>query len=362
MTALGEYKLLKGIHKPADLKKLDARELQQLCDEVRRYIIDVVSKNGGHLASNLGVVELTCALHLCFDFSSDALVLDVGHQCYTHKLFTGRSGEFPSLRQKGGIAGFPKTDESPYDVFNAGHSSTAVSAALGILRARRIMHDTESHVVAVLGDGALTGGLAYEALDDAGQSELPLIVVLNDNRMSIAKNVGGMSAHLSKLRTSRGYKRFKRNFSSSLKKIPLIGNALSNGLERLKNRIKYFVIPNVMFEELGFTYAGPFDGHNIEQLTKIFENAKQIKDKPVLIHVLTKKGKGYKPAEQNPEKFHGVGAFDKISGEIPKKTDNSKIFASELCALAEKDERIVAITAAMPEGTGLYEFKNRFPD
>lgn len=362
MTALGETELLKTIHDPQDLKKLSGKELQQLCAEVRKYIIDVVSKNGGHLASNLGVVELTCALHLCFDFSVDSLVLDVGHQCYTHKLFTGRSAEFPSLRQKGGIAGFPKTEESPYDVFNTGHSSTAISAALGILRAKRLLHDTESHVVAVVGDGALTGGLAYEALDDAGQSELPLIVILNDNRMSIARNVGGMSAHLSKLRTSKGYKRFKRSFSSGLKKIPLIGNALSNGIERLKNRIKYFVIPNVMFEELGFTYAGPFDGHNIEQLTEIFQNAKQIKDKPVLIHVLTKKGKGYKPAELNPEKFHGVGAFDVETGEFPKKTDNSKVFASELCALAENDKRIVAITAAMPEGTGLYEFKNRFPN
>lgn len=363
MVAYEELKLLSRINSPEDLKALSTEELYQLADEMRRYMVSVVSKNGGHLSSNLGIVELTIALHLCFDFRSDRLVLDVGHQCYPHKMLTGRAKQFTTLRKKDGISGFPKTTESEYDAFNVGHSSTAASAALGILRAMRLEGNTDSRVVAVVGDGALTGGLAYEALDDAGEKELPFIVILNDNKMSISGNVGGVSSHLSKLRTSKGYKKFKRRFSGHLKKIPLIGKSLSNSIERLKNRIKYFVLPNVLFEELGYTYAGPFDGHNIEELVTILEHAKKnVTDKPMLIHVMTKKGKGYAPAEKDPERFHGIGAFDEATGKSVSGNNNSKIFADELCTLAEKDKRIVAITAAMPAGTGLSEFQKRFSD
>ena len=363
MTSFDELTLLKRIHDPSDLKALSREELSLLADEMRKYMVSTVAKNGGHLSSNLGIVELTIALHLCFDFKKDRLVFDVGHQCYPHKLLTGRAEEFSTLRKKDGISGFPKTSESEYDAFNVGHSSTAASAALGILRALRLEGDNESRVVAVVGDGALTGGLAYEALDDAGEKELPFIVILNDNKMSIAGNVGGMSSHLSKLRTSRGYKRLKKRVAGRLNKIPLIGKGLSKSIERLKNRIKYFMLPNVLFEELGYTYAGPFDGHDIDELVKILEHArKNVTDKPMLIHVVTQKGRGYAPAEQDPERFHGIGSFDEVSGKSRSALNNSKLFAAELCSLAEKDERIVAITAAMPSGTGLSEFKKQFPD
>lgn len=361
MALNNDLPLLKQISSPRDLKNLSAIECKELAQEIRDCIVSTVSKTGGHLSSNLGIVELTIALHLSFDFSYDRLVFDVGHQSYVHKLLTGRAERFDTLRQKGGISGFPKTTESCYDAFNTGHSSTAVSAALGMLRAFRLQGDTTRHVVAVLGDGALTGGLAYEALDDAGEQEIPLIVVLNDNDMSISGNVGGMSSHLSKLRTSKPYKRLKHNLSSRLKKIPLIGETVSNSLERLKNRIKYFVLPNVMFEELGFTYVGPIDGHNIEGMVSIFEHAKNIKDKPILVHVITKKGKGYEPAEKNPEKFHGIGKFDEATGSSVSSDSNSKEFAECLCELAEKDDRIVAITAAMESGTGLKRFHEKFP-
>lgn len=363
MVSYDELKLLKRINSPEDLKALSMEELYELADEMRRYMVSVVSKNGGHLSSNLGIVELTIALHLCFDFRSDRLVFDVGHQCYPHKLLTGRAKEFQTLRKKDGISGFPKTTESEYDAFNVGHSSTAASAALGILRAMRLEGNTKDRVVAVVGDGALTGGLAYEALDDAGEKELPFIVILNDNKMSISGNVGGMSSHLSKLRTSKGYKKFKRRFSGHLKKIPLVGKGMSRGIEKFKNRVKYFVLPNVLFEELGYTYAGPFDGHDIGELVKILEHAKKyVTDKPMLIHVMTKKGKGYAPAEKDPERFHGIGKFDEATGESESGLNNSKIFADELCRLAEEDEKIVAITAAMPTGTGLSAFAKRFPD
>lgn len=362
MVDYNQLRFLPRIQAPNDLHSLTKSELSLLADEIRRYTISTVSKNGGHLASNLGVVELTIALHLCFDFSKDKLVFDVGHQSYTHKLITGRAGEFASLRQKDGIAGFPKTEESPYDVFNVGHSSTSVSAALGMLRAMHLKGEDDRRVVALLGDGALTGGLAYEAIDDAGEQELPLIVVLNDNKMSIAGNIGGVSGHLSKLRTSKGYKRFKRGFSGGLKRIPFVGVRISNRIEKLKNRIKYFILPNVLFEELGFTYVGPLDGHDISKLTDIFNQVKLIKDKPVLVHVVTEKGKGYVHAEKNPEKFHGIGAFDESTGVVKSGNSNSKVFADELCRLAEKNNSIVAITAAMANGTGLSGFRDKFPD
>lgn len=355
-----EMRLLSRIHGPKDLKALSENELYLLSNEIREYLVSAVSKNGGHLSSNLGIVELTIALHLCFNFDKDRLVFDVGHQSYVHKILTGRS--LSMLRQKDGISGFPKTAESEFDAFNVGHSSTSISAALGMLRAFRLMGDTDRRVVALIGDGALSGGLAYEALDDAGEKELPLIVILNDNDMSIGGSVGGVSTHLTNIRTSKGYKKFKKQFSTRLKKIPVVGDALSSGIEGLKNRIKFFILPNVMFEELGFTYMGPVDGHDIGELVTALNHAKNVKDKPVLIHVITKKGKGYIHAENNPEKFHGIGKFDPETGESKSSNSNSNVFAEELCRLAEKDERIVAITAAMATGTGLMRFKNEFPE
>lgn len=363
MTRYEDLKLLNTIDAPSDLKKLNKQQLIELAEEMRSYMISTVAKNGGHLSSNLGIVELTIALHLCFDFKTDRLVFDVGHQCYPHKLLTGRAQQFETLRMKDGISGFPKTSESEFDAFNVGHSSTAISAGLGMLRALRLSGDTNTRVVAVVGDGAMTGGLAYEALDDSGESELPFIVVLNDNRMSIAGNVGGLSAHLSGLRTSKGYKRFKRRLSGNLTKLPKVGKGLSKSIERFKNRIKYFILPNVLFEELGYTYVGPFDGHNIDELCSIFKHAKNnMNDKPVLIHVMTDKGRGYAPAEKDPERFHGIGSFDERTGESASSNNNSKVFSSKLCSLAERDDRIVAITAAMPSGTGLSAFAERFPE
>lgn len=360
MTEFNELRLLPGISSPKDLKELKPEELNELADEIRRYLVSVVSKTGGHLASNLGVVETTIALHRVFDFETDRLIFDVGHQSYVHKLLTGRAAEFGTLRQRGGVAGFPKTNESRYDAFNTGHSSTSVSAAIGIMRADAL-NGVQRSVVALIGDGALTGGMAYEALDDVGQQKLPLIVVLNDNEMSISGNVGGMSRHLAKMRSARGYRSFKRRFSKALKLIPFIGGWLSDRFEGLKNRIKYFILPNVLFEELGFTYLGPINGHDIAALTEVFEHAKQI-GKPVVIHTITKKGKGYEPAEKNPEKFHGIGRFNEATGESKSTFGNSAVFAEELCSIAEKDEKIVAVTAAMASGTGLDAFKEKFPE
>ncbi|MCR5809636.1 MAG: 1-deoxy-D-xylulose-5-phosphate synthase [Clostridiales bacterium] len=360
MTEYSELKILNTIKSPEDLKKLSGEELYALADEIRRYMITTVSKNGGHLASNLGVVEMTIALHKAFDFSTDRLVFDVGHQSYVHKLLTGRAEQFGTLRKKGGIAGFPKTAESPYDAFNTGHSSTSISAAIGIMRADAL-NGVKRSVVALIGDGALTGGMAYEALDDVGQQKLPLIVVLNDNEMSISGNVGGLSRHLAKMRSARGYRNFKRGFSKVLKHIPLVGSWLSDRFEGLKNRIKYFILPNVLFEELGFTYLGPIDGHDIETMTEVFDHAKKM-DKPVVIHAITKKGRGYEPAEKNPEKFHGIGKFDESTGESKASFGNSAVFSDELCRLAADHKEIVAITAAMASGTGLDAFKTKYPD
>ena len=355
-----ELELLNRIESPKDLAGLSLNELYKLAEEIRSYMITTVSRNGGHLASNLGVVEATIALHRVFDFKKDRLILDVGHQCYVHKLLTGRREGFDMLRKRGGVAGFPKTQESEYDSFNTGHSSTSISAAIGIMRADAIAGVKRS-VVALIGDGALTGGMAYEALDDVGQQQLPLIVVLNDNEMSISGNVGGMSRYLARVRSGRRYRGFKKRFSKALQRIPLIGKKMSSGLERLKNRIKYFVLPNVLFEELGFTYLGPINGHDIAALTEVFEDAKRM-DKPVIIHIITQKGRGYKPAEQNPEKFHGIGKFDEKTGESKSAPGNSAVFAGEVCALAEKHPKLTAITAAMTSGTGLEEFKNKYPE
>lgn len=360
MTEYSELRLLPGIKSPRDLDGLSYQQLNELADEIRRYLVSVVSKTGGHLASNLGVVETTIALERVFDFGEDRLVFDVGHQSYVHKLLTGRAEAFPTLRQRGGIAGFPKTNESHYDAFNTGHSSTSISAAIGIMRADAMLGRSR-RVVALIGDGALTGGMAYEALDDVGQQKLPLIVVLNDNEMSISGNVGGLSRHLAKMRSARGYRGFKKGFSRALKRIPGVGSWLSDRFEGLKNRIKYFILPNVLFEELGFTYLGPINGHDIEALIEVFEHAK-LMDTPVVIHTITKKGKGYEPAERNPEKFHGIGRFNEETGESKSTFGNSAIISDELCSLAEEDPSICAITAAMASGTGLDSFKERFPE
>lgn len=360
MTEYSELSILPGISSPQDLLKLSNNELDQLADEIRRYLVTVVSRTGGHLASNLGVVEATIALNKVFRFDDDRIVYDVGHQSYVQKLLTGRAEHFDSLRTRGGVAGFPKTNESSYDAFNTGHSSTSISAAIGIMRADALL-GRERRVVAFIGDGALTGGMAYEALDDVGQQKLPLIVVLNDNEMSISGNVGGLSRHLIKLRSGPGYRGFKKSFSKALKHIPLIGEWLSRKSENLKNRIKYFILPNVLFEELGFTYLGPVNGHDIPALVSAFEHAKEM-DKPVLVHILTKKGKGYEPAERNPEKFHGIGKFDIETGESRSTFGNSAVFADELLSIAKDRPELVAITAAMASGTGLDAFREAYPE
>ncbi len=358
-----KYPIISKIHSCDDYRALNGEQLKALPDEIRRFLVDKVSKNGGHLASNLGVVELTMALHSAFYAPEDRIIFDVGHQAYVHKILSGRAEDFDTLRVKGGMSGFPKRAESICDPFETGHSSTSVSAAIGMLRADKIL-GRERSVVAVIGDGALSGGMCFEALNDAGQSALPLIVVLNDNAMSISRNVGAMSEHLYKIRSSRSYQRFKTNFSDRLKRLPIIGDRLFRALQSVKNRIKYLLLPNVLFEELGFTYLGPVDGHSFESMSRVLTRAKELAC-PVVVHALTVKGKGYSFAENDPEAFHGIGSFNVQTGKVNKtsSTDsNSKVFGEELCALAENDERIAAITAAMPSGTGLNEFAKRYPD
>lgn len=359
---MAEPPLLDSIHSIEDFKRIDRKDLPRLAAEIRSFLVEKVSHTGGHLASNLGVVELTIALHRAFDSPQDKIIFDVGHQAYVHKIITGRVAEFERLRQMDGISGFPKRTESPHDAFGTGHASTSISAALGILRAERMLGGTGS-VVALVGDGALTGGLCFEALNDAGQSKQPLIVVLNDNDMSISHNVGALNRSLSRMRTSRSYRRFKHNTAEFLRKLPKVGARMFGDALRLKNRIKYFLIPNVLFEEIGFTYLGPVDGHDIDTLIEVFARAKQL-ESPVIIHAVTKKGKGYAHAEQNPEKFHGIGKFDRDTGQVngSAQESNSSVFSRTLCSLARTDSRIVAITAAMPQGTGLDRFGAEFPD
>ena len=346
-----------------ELRKLDKNQKELLAEELRQEVIEEVSKNGGHLASNLGVVELTIALHSSFDTPNDKIIWDVGHQTYVHKMLTGRRDKMDTLRKLNGISGFPKYAESEYDYFETGHSSTSISAALGIARARDIKKE-KYYVVAVIGDGALTGGMALEALNDAGCSKTNLIVVLNDNEMSISKNVGGISMFLTKLRTRKTYKKSNEYVKKIVKKLP--GNMGDNIIEfvrKIKRVIKQLVIPNMLFEELGYQYLGPVDGHNIEKLEDIFDRAKR-QEGPVLVHVITKKGKGYIPAETNPDEFHSTSGFNIVTGESskPKADDYSKIFGDKLVELAKKNEKIVAITAAMKDGTGLTEFSKEFPD
>lgn len=355
--------MLEKIHTPKDLKQLNNDELAQLADEIRCFLIDKVSKTGGHLASNLGVVELTIALHAVFDAPVDKIIWDVGHQTYVHKILTGRKDGFSSLRQLGGLSGYPKIEESPYDAFGTGHSSTSISAALGMARARNIKGGNY-FVVAVIGDGALTGGMAFEALNDAGRTKTQLMVILNDNEMSISHNVGSLSIYLSKLRTDPAYFKMKADIDKVLNRIPEIGSILSNTLQRFKNSIKSLLVPGMIFENLGFTYFGPIDGHDISALKEVLSSAKMVKS-PVLVHVITKKGKGYKNAENDPEYYHGIEPFDIESGEcinIKNGKTYSEVFGDTLVELAKKDKNIVAITAAMPYGTGLTRFKKEFPD
>lgn len=353
--------MLEKINSSKDLKKLNIGEKNKLAKEIREYIIEVVSENGGHLASNLGVVELTIALHSVFNMPKDKIVWDVGHQSYVHKIITGRKEQFKTIRKFNGISGFPKINESEYDNFNTGHSSTSISAALGMARARDLKGEN-NQVIAVIGDGALTGGMALEALNDAGFSQTKMTVILNDNEMSISKNVGGLNMFLSKLRTKKLYTKSNLSIKKIVNKIPVIGKPIVKVIQRIKRSIKQLIIPKMFFEDIGFTYLGPVDGHDIEQLENIMKLSKLVQG-PVLIHVLTKKGKGYKITEENPDKFHATAPFDIKTGKTKKekKTDYSKIFGKKLVEVAEKNDKIVAITASMKDGTGLAEFANKFP-
>ena len=353
--------ILEHIHSPRDVRSLDELELHILCDELRSFLVEQVSHTGGHLASNLGVVELTVAIHRVFDTERDRLVFDVGHQCYVHKILTGRAEQFPTLRQLGGISGFPKPGESVHDAFIAGHASNSVSVALGMARARTMLGQSY-HVLSLIGDGALTGGLAYEGLNNAGASGEPLIVILNDNGMSIDRNVGAMSEHLSHLRTKPEYFAFKKAYHNALGRTKL-GRSLYEFNHTLKTGLKKAMLPNAtMFEDMGFAYLGPVDGHDLTQLTNTLEWAKEMKQ-PVLVHVRTQKGHGYAPAEREPWRFHGVGPFDAATGRAPEAKESfSTVFGKALTELAVEDPRVCAITAAMEDGTGLTPFAGRFPD
>ncbi|WP_439951467.1 1-deoxy-D-xylulose-5-phosphate synthase [Carboxydothermus pertinax] len=354
--------MLERISSPEDLKKLNFSEVVALARELREYIITVASQNGGHLAPSLGVIELTLALHLVFEAPKDKIIWDVGHQAYAHKILTGRKKQFKTLRTFGGISGFPKREESPYDSFGVGHSSTSISAALGMALARDLKGENYE-VVAVIGDGALTGGMAFEALNHAGHLKTNLIVVVNDNEMSIAKNVGALSSYLSRIRTDPKYSKGKDELEALIKKIPHIGPTMVKVGERLKDSFKYLLVPGMIFEELGFTYLGPIDGHNIKEMTEVLRRAKTY-DGPVVIHVITKKGKGYLLAEENPDGFHGVGKFYVSTGEPVEapKVSFTEVFGKALVELSESRRDVVAITAAMPTGTGLNYFARHFPD
>ncbi len=356
--------LLSQIKSPADLKQLDRDQLQQLAVELRQQIVSTVAENGGHLGSSLGVVELTIALHRVFDSPRDQIVWDVGHQAYAHKLLTGRRDDFSTLRQLDGISGFPKKAESEYDCFGVGHSSTSISAALGMAAGRDICGE-DNTVIAVIGDGSLTAGMAFEGLNHAGHLKQKLVVILNDNEMSISPNVGALSSFLSRKMTSERFIRFKKETENLLGYVPGIGRDLVNLAKRAEESFKSFMTPGMLFEGFGFDYFGPIDGHNLDELSKTLRNVAQIKG-PVLLHVLTKKGKGYAPAENDPPKFHGVGPFDSETGEVKGKTGGgapsyTKVFGDTLMQLATEDENIVAITAAMAEGTGLVPFSKKFP-
>lgn len=354
--------VLEKINQVNDIKKIPPEEYEQLAEEIRQFLITKISQTGGHLASNLGVVELTMALHLCFDFPKDKVVWDVGHQSYTHKLLTGRKSGFDELRKYGGMSGFPKRKESDCDCFDTGHSSTSISAGIGLVAARDLRGGDE-HVISVIGDGALTGGMAYEALNNASRLKKNFIIILNDNNMSIAENVGGMSEYLNGLRTNEVYTNFKSGVEQSLNRIPG-GNHLANQLKKTKSGLKQLFIPGMFFEDMGVTYLGPVDGHDIDKLQEVLKKAKRVKG-AVLVHVLTKKGKGFVPAERHPARFHGAEPFDIETG-LPKnkrkKANYQDVFSTCMVKLGQRNEKVVAITAAMPDGTGLKRFKNIYPE
>lgn len=355
------YEILSTIESPADVKALSAEQLTQLCAEIREKLIDVISVNGGHLSSNLGVVELTVALHRVFDCPADSVVFDVGHQSYTHKMLTGRYGAIDTIRREGGLSGFPKRSESDCDAFNAGHASTSISAALGIAKAKQLLGDP-SYTIAVIGDGSLTGGLAYEGLNNAGQHKKNFIIILNDNRMSISRNVGAMARYLSSIRMQPWYLRLKHGTEKALSRIPLVGKPIGSVLKRSKSKVKHVMYRHTIFDKLGLSYYGPVDGHNLDELTKALNTVKQSKD-PALLHVVTKKGKGYKYAEDDSASYHGVGSFNVDTGEPLGSGKNfSAVFGEKLCELAEADSRICAVTAAMRTGTGLQDFAKLYKD
>lgn len=355
--------LLKKIVKENDIKNIDPKDYRALAKEIRIKLVRSVSHTGGHLASNLGAVELTMALHLCLDFPKDKLVWDVGHQSYVHKILTGRADVLDTLRCMGGISGFPKIRENPSDTFDTGHSSTSISVALGLAKARDI-RGTDEKVFAVVGDGALSGGMAYEALNNAAQLHSNLVLVLNDNKMSIAPNVGGMSNYLGKIRANEKYRNLKVNVENALDHLPNLGQPLARHIRKAKASLKHLFIPGMLFEEMGLIYIGPVDGHNIEEMVTAFHTASTIQDQPVMVHVLTKKGKGYRPAEKKPDVFHGVGPFDIRSGEpVPEESVTyTDIFSQWILEAAARQEEVVSICAAMPDGTGLREFSNLYPD
>ena len=354
---------VREIRDPSEIKQMNIRELEALAQEIREEIIRVVSEKGGHLASNLGAVELTIALHYVFSAPEDKLIFDVGHQAYAHKLLTGRLSAFEHLRERGGASGFPQLEESEYDSFAAGHASNAISAALGMARTRDIMHG-ENQVIAVVGNGALTGGMCYEALNDAGQSSTRMIVVLNDNEMSIAKNVGAMQKYLTHLRQSRTYRNFKRRTKLGLERIPVIGMPILRVIEKCRDLLKSMLLDGEFFSALGFEYIGPIDGHDLKQLIRVLKRSNDL-DRPVLLHVLTQKGRGYEPAENHPDRYHGVAPFYIESGESKRSSgaaSSGAVAARRLIELAESDIRICTVTAAMPGGTGMAAFQSAYPD
>jgi len=358
-------KMLDQIKSTRDVKKLDLEELETLCQEIREEILSTVSKTGGHLASSLGVVEMTAVLHYVFDFPRDKVVWDVGHQSYAHKLLTGRRDRFHTLRQYEGISGFPKRDESPYDAFDSGHSGTSISSALGMAEARRLKGE-EGRIIAVIGDGSMTSGLAFEGLNQAGHIDQDLIVILNDNEMSISRNVGALSSYLNRLMTGELVNRFRNDMKDFLETLPGIGKSVLRFAKQAEESVKGFLMPGLLFEELGMKYIGPIDGHRLDYLIETFQNIKKLKG-PILVHVVTKKGKGYPPAERNPDLFHGVPPFIIETGELrndskKKPPTYTEVFGETLCQLAKENKRLVAITAAMQSGTGLEEFSRRFPD
>ena len=355
--------VLEMIQKPNDIKKLNAEQLAALADEIRQFLIEKISRTGGHLASNLGVVELTMALHLTLDFPEDKLIWDVGHQSYTHKLLTGRKDGFDDLRKYGGLSGFPKRKESDCDAFDTGHSSTSISVGMGYVAAREILGEDHT-VVSVIGDGSLTGGMAYEALNNASRLKSNFIIVLNDNNMSISENVGGMSKYLSGIRTAQAYTELKKGVEDTLKRIPGKGERIVSQIRKTKSGVKQLLVPGMFFEDMDITYLGPVDGHDVRKLVKVLNEAKRV-DHAVLVHVLTKKGKGYAPAEENPARFHGPGPFHIETGEpktVSTRDTYTEVFSKVLLDIARKDEKVAAITAAMADGTGLAPFARHFPN